>query len=44
MIEFLGANALLDDQADAAGTISYELLVRLGARAARVYRDAGADA
>lgn len=42
MVEFLGADALLRDQAEAARTISYELLVRLGARAARRYRGAGA--
>jgi alanine racemase len=37
MAEILGPNALVDDQAAAAGTISYELLVRISARARRVY-------
>ena len=37
-VELLGPNALVDDVADAAGTISYELLVRLSDRAERVYR------
>ena len=37
LVEFLGAHAALDDQADAAGTIGYELLVRLGPRCARRY-------
>jgi alanine racemase len=38
MVELLGANALLDDVAAAAGTISYEVLTRLSARAARTWR------
>ena len=37
-IELIGPNALVDDLADAAGTISYEILVRLSGRAERVYR------
>jgi len=36
-VELLGANALLDDLANAAGTVAHEVLVRLSARAARVY-------
>jgi alanine racemase len=37
-VELIGPNALVDDVAAAAGTISYELLVRLSGRAERVYR------
>jgi len=37
MVELLGPNALLDDQAAAAGTVAHECLVRLGGRAERVY-------
>lgn len=37
LVAFLGAEAALDDQADAAGTISYEFLTRLGPRCARRY-------
>jgi len=37
MAEILGGHALVDDQAAAAGTISYELLVRISGRARRVY-------
>ena len=37
MVELLGPNALVDDVAEAAGTISYEILVRLSGRAERVY-------
>ncbi len=37
-VEFLGPNAKLNDQADAAGTIGYELLTGLGARVQRIYR------
>ncbi len=40
MIEIIGANVLLDEAAKAAGTIAYELLTRLGARAERVYKGA----
>lgn len=42
LVEMLGANALLDDQAEAAGTANYELLVRLGSRMARSWLGAGA--
>jgi alanine racemase len=42
LVELLGPQALLDDQAEAAGTANYELLVRLGSRIARSYRGAGA--
>ena len=37
MVELLGPNALVDDVAAAARTISYEVLVRLSGRAARSY-------
>jgi alanine racemase len=37
LVEVLGPNAPVDDVAAAAGTISYEVLVRLSARARRVY-------
>jgi alanine racemase len=36
-VELLGPNALLDDQAAAAGTVAHEVLVRLSLRAERVY-------
>ncbi len=38
MVELLGPNVLVDDLAEAAGTISYEILVRLSSRAERIYR------
>lgn len=37
MAEIIGPNALVDDVAKAAGTISYEILVRLSGRAERKY-------
>jgi alanine racemase len=37
MVELLGPNILVDDAATAAGTTSYEILLRLGQRAERVY-------
>lgn len=37
MIELLGPNALIDEQATALGTISYEILTRLGDRSEWVY-------
>ena len=37
-IELIGPNALVDQVAEAAGTISYEILVRLSGRAERVYK------
>ncbi|HEY5409537.1 MAG TPA: alanine racemase [Caulobacteraceae bacterium] len=37
MVELLGPHALVDEVAAAAGTISYEVLVRLSSRAERVY-------
>jgi len=37
MVELLGPAAQVDDAAAAGGTIAYELLVRIGARARRVY-------
>ncbi|TAJ73866.1 MAG: alanine racemase [Phenylobacterium sp.] len=36
-VELLGARALLDDLAKAAGTVAHEVLVRLSSRAKRVY-------
>jgi alanine racemase len=36
-VELLGPGALLDDQAQAAGTVAHEILVRLSRRAERVY-------
>jgi alanine racemase len=42
LVELLGRDALLDDQADAAGAVSYELLVRLGPRCERRYAGIGA--
>jgi alanine racemase len=41
MVQLFGDQILLDDTAVAAGTISYELLTRLSARAARVWRGGG---
>lgn len=40
LVELLGPNALLDDQAEAAGTANYEFLTRLGPRCERSYREA----
>jgi alanine racemase len=40
LVQLLGAQALLDDVAVAAGTISYEVLTRLSPRATRVWRGA----
>ena len=37
MVELLGPSALIDEAAAAGGTIAYELLVRIGARARRRY-------
>jgi alanine racemase len=37
MVELLGRNILVDDAAASAGTTSYEILLRLGQRAERVY-------
>ncbi|MFM8799312.1 MAG: alanine racemase [Tagaea sp.] len=37
MVELMGPNAPVDAVADAAGTIGYEILVRLGQRFARAY-------
>jgi alanine racemase len=36
-VELLGPNALLDDFAQAAGTVAHEVLVRLSRRAERIY-------
>ena len=38
MVELLGPHVPVDDLAEAAGTISYEILVRMSSRAERVYR------
>ena len=37
MVELLGPHVRLDEAAEAAGTVSYEILTRLGERAERVY-------
>jgi alanine racemase len=37
-IELIGRHAPLDDVARRAGTISYEVLTRIGGRVARLYR------
>jgi alanine racemase len=37
MVELLGPHVLLDDAAASAGTVSYEILTRLGTRAERIY-------
>jgi alanine racemase len=37
MVELLGPHVTVDDAAEAAGTVSYEILTRLGRRAERVY-------
>jgi alanine racemase len=37
MVELLGPHVLLDEVAAASGTVSYEILTRLGSRAERVY-------
>lgn len=39
-VTLLGADQTIDDLADAAGTIGYEILTSLGSRYARRYRDA----
>ncbi len=39
MVELLGPHVLVDEAAQAAGTVSYEILTRLGERAERVYVD-----
>jgi alanine racemase len=39
-VELLGANVLLDDLANAAGSVAHEVLTRLSTRAERVYRGA----
>lgn len=38
LLEFIGAHISLDEIAQQAGTISYEILTRLGTRARRVYK------
>lgn len=39
-VELIGSRTTIDDVADAAGTIAYEVLTRLGPRAVRRYHDA----
>ena len=41
--EILGPNILIDEAASWAGTISYELLTRLGSRYARLYSEPDSD-
>jgi alanine racemase len=43
MVEILGPHIALDEAAAAAGTISYEVLTRLGSRVERVYLGAARD-
>ncbi len=43
MVELVRPNVLLDDAAAAWGTVSYEVLTRLGARAERLYLGAAGD-
>jgi alanine racemase len=43
MVEVLGAHVSVDDQADPAGTIGYEVLTSLKGRYARSYIDSTAD-
>ncbi|HSI18543.1 MAG TPA: alanine racemase C-terminal domain-containing protein, partial [Sphingomonas sp.] len=38
LVEIIGARQTLEDVAQAAGTISYEILTRLGQRYHRIYR------
>lgn len=38
LVELVGPHALLDDLATAAGTVAHEILVRISARAQRLYR------
>src|SRR5690606_41063315 len=44
MVEILGPNISVDDQADAAGTIGYEILTGLKGRYSRGYVNSGAGA
>ena len=37
MVEIIGPNLMLDDAAQAAGTVSYEILTRISSRAERIY-------
>jgi alanine racemase len=43
MVEVLGKNVSVDDQADPAGTIGYEILTSLKGRYSRTYIDSTAD-
>lgn len=43
MVELIGHRTTVDDLADRAGTIGYEILTGLGARSHRQYKDASAD-
>ena len=44
MVELFGPNMPVDDVAERAGTIPYELLTSLGARFRRIYRPASGEA
>ena len=44
MVEILGPNISVDDQADVAGTIGYEILTSLKGRYSRQYVDSEAQA
>ena len=44
LVEVLGPNVSIDDQADPAGTIGYEMLTSLKGRYPRTYIDSSADA
>ena len=39
MVEFIGPNANIEDQAMEAGTLGYELLTGLGRRVSRIWND-----
>ena len=41
VLNLIGPNQTVDDLAEAAGTIGYEILTSLGARYARRYKDSG---
>jgi len=43
MVEILGPHVSVDDQADPAGTIGYEILTSLKGRYSRTYVDSGAE-
>jgi len=43
MVEMLGSHVSVDDQADPAGTIGYEILTSLKGRYSRTYIDSSAE-